>query len=144
MLPTVTVVVFVITTLFTTRGPPQPFHDATPRTLRYTLVPPATARGRVALAGSASFDGTLVRIAGSNMLYCSSRLTWNRRQTQPGWALQLRGGIGERYVVERSTDLRNWTPLITVTNSLGSVELPNVEQPASGNCYYRARLLSGN
>jgi uncharacterized delta-60 repeat protein len=121
-----------------------PFHDATARTLRYTLVPPATARGRVALAGSASFDGALVRIAGCNMLYCSSRLTWNPRQTQPGWALQLRGGIGERYVVERSTDLRNWTPLITVTNSLGSVELPNVEQPASGNCYYRARLLSGN
>jgi uncharacterized delta-60 repeat protein len=120
-----------------------PFHDATPRTLRYTLVPPTTALGRIALAGSASYDGTLVRIAGCNMLYCSSRLTWNRRQTQPGWGLQLTGEIGERYVVERSTDLTTWTGVTTVTNETGTVEVPNVGEPAARKCYYRARLVAG-
>jgi beta-xylosidase len=55
--------------------------------------------------------------------------------------MRLQGCVGGEYAIEGSTDLRNWTTLLTVTNRMGQVELPQFEEPKTGNSYYRARLV---
>jgi hypothetical protein len=51
---------------------------------------------------------------------------------------RLHGRMGERYVVEASTNLRDWTPVTTVTNTDALIILPT-ERSGRQN-FYRARL----
>ena len=56
-----------------------------------------------------------------------------------GFHLSLEGDAGVSYGIEASTNLLNWTPLITVTNSSGSL---NWVDPEAGNFsrrFYRAK-----
>jgi uncharacterized delta-60 repeat protein len=118
-----------------------PFCDATPRTLRYQLVPPAAASGPVSFAGSASFDGAFLPVGGSALLGSTSRLAWSPEPGTGRWALQVRGALGASYLIETSTNLVQWTPLTTITNSLSSVVIPNPVWTDSPQQYYRARLV---
>ena len=117
-----------------------PFCDATPRTLRYQLVPLAAASGPVRFAGSASLDGAALPIGGPALLCSTSRLTWSPEPGTGRWALQVKGDLGARYLIETSSNLVQWTPLTTITNSLGSVAIPNPVSTESPQQYYRARL----
>jgi len=118
-----------------------PFFDSAPRSLRCTLVPPATARRSVTLEGTASCDGIRTPVTGSGSMASGSRLLCVREAGQPGATMRLQGCVGGEYAIEGSTDLRNWTTLLTVTNRMGQVELPQFEEPKTGNSYYRARLV---
>jgi uncharacterized delta-60 repeat protein len=118
-----------------------PFCDATPRTLHYQLVPPAVASGQVRFAGSASLDGAAVPVGGPALLCSTSRLTWSPEPGTGRWALQVKGDLGARYMVETSTNLVQWAPMTTITNSLGSVVIPDPVSSESPQQYYRARLV---
>jgi hypothetical protein len=118
-----------------------PFCDATPRTLRYQLVPLAAASGPARFAGSASLDGAALPIGGPALLCSTSRLTWSPEPGTGRWALQVKGDLGARYLIETSSNLVQWTPLTTITNSLGSVVIPNPVSTESPQQYYRARLV---
>jgi len=52
----------------------------------------------------------------------------------------LKGGLGFRYDVEVSENLRNWTTLgtLTVTNARAAVSITDADPPASGHRFYRA------
>jgi hypothetical protein len=52
---------------------------------------------------------------------------------------RLHGRMGERYIVESSTNLRDWTPITTVTNTGGLIALPT--ERSSKQNFYRAVLV---
>ncbi|HWH68517.1 MAG TPA: hypothetical protein VNT26_03990, partial [Candidatus Sulfotelmatobacter sp.] len=118
-----------------------PFSDATPRTLRYQLVPPPAASGPISFLGSASFDGANTPVAGPAVISSTSRLTWTSQPEKGRWVLQLKGDRDAAYLVETSTNLVMWTPLTVVTNSLGQVEIP-APLTSQAQQYYRARLVT--
>jgi len=52
---------------------------------------------------------------------------------------RLHGSIGDRYTIQSSSNLRDWTTVATVTNVTGTIALP---KPLSGRQnFYRARLV---
>jgi len=50
------------------------------------------------------------------------------------------GAAGRNYAVECSTNLANWTDLLTLTNTTGALVFSN-NIPPEGNLFYRSRLL---
>jgi hypothetical protein len=118
-----------------------PFCDSTPRTLRYQLAPPAAASGPVRFVGSASLDGAALSVGGRAVICSTSRLSWGLQPETGRWALRLKGDPGARYLVESSADLLQWTPLTTITDPLGTVEIPITVSTRSLQQYYRARLV---
>jgi hypothetical protein len=118
-----------------------PFFDNVTRTLRYQLIPPADARGSVTLAGNASFDGVSTSVDGPAQLNSGSSLKWSAQPSNGGWTLRLQGELGTCYVVESSTDLVNWKSVATLTNKLGSIEVPATVVPQTPHLYFRAKAL---
>ncbi|HKQ38639.1 MAG TPA: hypothetical protein VJ063_11215, partial [Verrucomicrobiae bacterium] len=57
------------------------------------------------------------------------------------WQTQLRGGIGQRYAIQFSSDLLHWETISTATNLQGSVALQCAPRNKSGNGFYRAVLI---
>jgi hypothetical protein len=53
--------------------------------------------------------------------------------------LQLRGNIGSRYTLQRSTNLNTWSPLQTITAASETTAI-TVAAPSGGNVFYRAVL----
>jgi hypothetical protein len=53
--------------------------------------------------------------------------------------LQLRGNIGSRYTLQRSTNLNTWSALQLITATSETTAIP-VEAPSGGNVFYRAML----
>ncbi len=66
------------------------------------------------------------------------------RQEDGAYQLTVKGRTGMVYVVERSSDLSDWSPF--VTNTLRSITdaVPDAEGAAIGVTFYRIRLLSDN
>lgn len=55
--------------------------------------------------------------------------------------VMLTGPAGARVVIEATSDLKTWTPLMTVTNTLGSVQVCDPTDSGSPQRFYRARLV---
>jgi hypothetical protein len=51
---------------------------------------------------------------------------------------ELVGQPGERVLVEASTDLRTWVPLVTLTNAQGRIEFTDPDAPRHPQRFYRA------
>jgi hypothetical protein len=62
------------------------------------------------------------------------------RPAVSGFALELSGLSNRTYVTEFSTDLQNWSPLVTNQLTSGSVELLD-GRPEAGRRFYRARMM---
>jgi len=118
-----------------------PFYEATPRTVRYRIVPGPAINRRARFNGAVSFDGTLRSVQGPSETRSSSRLAWAAGPEHGRWDLQLEGDPGARYAIEVSSDLLNWTPLVSVTNKHGTVVIPRSALPEAHPRFYRARLL---
>lgn len=58
-----------------------------------------------------------------------------------GFRLTVVGQLGDRYQLERSADLASWTPLITLTNSLGLSQYSDSFNTNFSGRFYRALLL---
>ncbi len=95
--------------------------------------------------------GTEYRIAvdGFDGAQWTFRLNWHS-QIQPrflsiarvpaGALVTLTGAAGDRYEIQSSSDLANWTPLFSLTNAIGTVQFTD---PAAANLthrFYRALL----
>ncbi|HEY5914143.1 MAG TPA: hypothetical protein VJA21_26445, partial [Verrucomicrobiae bacterium] len=115
-----------------------PFFDCSARTLRYQLLPPVGSAGAVAFAGGASFDGSTALVSGSAAIRAGSRLSWKAQPGSSGLVLQLRAAAGLRYAIEVSEDLVRWSPLATVNNDSGLVEIPIIINSTHPQRYYRA------
>jgi uncharacterized delta-60 repeat protein len=115
-----------------------PFLDSNSRTLSYRVAPPASASGLAAFLGVASFDGTSAAIGGTRQLRAGCRLTAMSLPRGDRFALTVGGELGRRYVIEASTDLITWTPLVVVTNTLGRVEFSDSAWRIHKQRFYRA------
>jgi hypothetical protein len=62
------------------------------------------------------------------------------RQSGSKFQADFVGAAGRNYMVECSTNLLNWTNLITLTNTTGTLVFSN-NIPPEGNLFYRSRLL---
>jgi len=71
----------------------------------------------------------------------TSPLLLNARTDPQGvFASSLSGTPGAVYLIEASTDLRNWTPLTLVTNIAGTVDFTDTAASGLYERFYRARL----
>jgi len=95
--------------------------------------------------------GTVYRIAvdGFDGAQWSFRLNWHS-QIQPrfvsivrapaGVLLTLTGAAGDRYAIQSSSDLANWSPLLNLTNATGTVQFTDPSATNLTHRLYRALL----
>jgi len=55
--------------------------------------------------------------------------------------LTLNGTPGDRYALDATTNLLDWSEIATITNLTGTVQFTDVATPASAHRFYRARLV---
>ncbi len=119
-----------------------PFFDATPRALSYTTTAPGNAGGPVEFRGIAAFDDTAAAIARRTHVFSEGSITPPSVQVTPGtggsWQLTLQGSPDEVYVIEASTDLSAWSPILTVTNQAGGITITDPDQGQYPYRFYRA------
>jgi hypothetical protein len=120
-----------------------PFLDSTARTVSYQVSPPAGTGSIPApcFAGVASFDGRSVPIAAASEWPPVCRLQAGLSRQDASVQFIVRGVAGARFLIETTPDLVHWTPLVTVTNTLGSVQVCDPTANGSPQRFYRARLL---
>ena len=63
------------------------------------------------------------------------------RASESGFRITLVGRLGDHYQLEESTNLASWTPLVTLTNSLGLSQYADSFNTNSSRRFYRALLL---
>lgn len=118
-----------------------PFFESAPRTLSYQAVPPASASGAVAFTGVASFDGASIAVTGARHICAGSRLRVALNPATGRLALNLAGPIGNRHLIESSTDLARWLPLTAITASPDGVAVLLDSSLGEPQQFYRARRI---
>ena len=119
------------------------FLDSNPRTFRYTLTPPPGIASTAELRGTASFDGSVQPVTGSDRIIAvenSTLLTMPRceRLANGSVHLLLMGAPGQVCVLEASTDLQTWTVINELFLPDGQLEV--IDTPAGQNHFYRLRV----
>lgn len=120
-----------------------PFYDTEPRELTYEITPLPNASAAGSFTGLASFNGRSVSLAGVQQVLppgVAASPTLTRVSAANGQVLlQLGGSPGSRYILEASSDLREWSPIQTVTaDDRGSVNHA-VSQLGLAHRFFRAR-----
>jgi len=64
--------------------------------------------------------------------------TWFAPMCQEGYRFLLTGEFGGQYQIEASTDLVQWTPLVTLTNTYGTVQFTDASATNLPQRFYRA------
>jgi uncharacterized delta-60 repeat protein len=118
-----------------------PFFDNTPRTLSYAATPAPTTFGSASFRGVASFDGVSVVVAGTEQMVPSCRMTLGARDPGGARRLSLVGVMGAVYVLDASSDLVNWMPLATLTNTTGRLEFSDPAALQYRQRFYRAHQI---
>ena len=106
--------------------------------LVYEVLPPSTAKGDVAFAGAASFDGKSIVIGGRRTAKPGSQLANVRSNSQGQIEINLLGELGAKYSIEASSELVVWEHLTTVVNEIGSVTFSDPSAAKHENRFYRA------
>ncbi|GEM_PF-2049818 len=117
-----------------------PFFDQANRLLSYRVTPPTNIVSPGLFVGVAAFDrrGTVISGARQLNLVIPAQLEVLQYSVDSGLDLQLTGGEGEIYEIQKSTGLSNWSVWLVITNS------PNpslVQDPGATNAshgFYRA------
>ena len=121
------------------------FFDHEERTVSYRLQAASTGSAFGRLSGSASFDGWSVETAGLDTLLPEATgpqlhplvLTRNGEVT-----LKLTGEAGQRYQIQVSSDLIDWSAVATVTAAAdGQLEYREHAELADRQRFYRARRV---
>jgi hypothetical protein len=115
-----------------------PFFDDVPRQLTCQITPGIQAAGLFSFSGVGSFDGANILISGNRQTQDSCRLVLARPAPGGRPQLELHGRIGGEYLVEVSTNLLSWTPLLMVTNSSATVRFTDDSPVLSPQQFYRA------
>ena len=71
------------------------------------------------------------------------RLAASPRANGVGFEMNLTGAAGVAYEIEGSTDLANWMPITTLTNSSRATPFTDATATAYRQRFYRARQLGG-
>ena len=104
-----------------------PYFDDAARHMSYVAIPPAGAASVASFAGTASFDGTNVKISGQRQAIPGTMtvpITLTLRTAANGsLSLSFGGWADGVYRIESSEDLIQWSPFETVTNGIGVVDL---------------------
>src|SRR5207249_2606047 len=69
------------------------------------------------------------------------RLTASQPPDATGFSMNLIGGAGFTYAIEASTNLINWTPIITLTNSRRTIAWMDADATNCCQRFYRATQL---
>lgn len=67
-------------------------------------------------------------------------VTSTLQMTASGFNIQLSGPAGSNYVIEASTDLKNWTPIATNSAPSGTVSYIDTQASNYPSRFYRARI----
>ncbi len=101
-----------------------PFFDANPRMLTYQIIPPTNAATIAVFQGGAAFNNGTADAGGRRQTFRSDAAptlapAFVTPQFLPGTGMQvtLDGITNEVYSLQTSTDLTNWTTLLTFTNT---------------------------
>jgi uncharacterized delta-60 repeat protein len=84
-------------------------------------------------------DGLVRLIGDAPGLAC--HLTAERCPSTGQPRINLTGPVGAKILVEATSDFHTWTPVMTVTNTLGCVQVSDPTANGSKQRFYRARLL---
>lgn len=118
------------------------FIDGMPRTLTYSVTPPAGVASVGTFAGQFSFDGQQEQISFLNSVTINGtapiQIT-NSRRTSAGMHLQILGPAGQTAVIEASADLVTWTQLQSIFIPDGATEFTDESTSAAGHRFYRLR-----
>ncbi len=116
-----------------------PFFDHAARRLTYQAIAPPTAASTSVLEGSASFDGVSISTGTSPLARAACVLGVAGPAGRGPGRLRLAGPVGQRFVIEASTDLATWNPLAVVTIGPGPTEFSDPSASAFSQRFYRAR-----
>ena len=113
-----------------------PFTEESVKAVQYTLLPAATNTGPIAFGGVVSFDGANRLVQGDDRVRRAPRLALSPQPSEKRLVLQLGDDPGGELILETSTDLLHWTPVMTVTNQAGALQMP-VPVSSDAQRYYR-------
>ncbi len=117
------------------------FFDATPRTLSYTVTPPAGVGCLGDFNGEFSHDGSLLAIVSASVVVEAPtpiQITGVAAGLD-SVALDITGPVGQTAVIESSSDFVNWTEVQSIFIPDGEVGF-KTEPTASGALFYRLRV----
>jgi hypothetical protein len=119
-----------------------PFLDSAPRSLRYALTPPVSAREILTLRGQGSFDGRSQPAQGEALLAPAGWLEVDLSAGEGAFHLRLFGEPGREYLIEASTNLLDWIELGRVTASATATTFADTEAGQHAMRFYRVRPLA--
>ena len=70
----------------------------------------------------------------------SNIVTTGTGKLASGFKIQLSGPPGSNYVIQASTDLKNWTPIATNAAPTGSISYTDAAAKSLSSRYYRAKI----
>lgn len=116
---------------------------ATSSTLTLTNVQPANAGDYDVLvtnpAGSLASAPAHLTVTSGSFQFASANVLSN------GWVLLIfSGSAGTQYVIEASTNLVNWTPIVVLPGTNGPLPFVDTNAPSFSSRYYRAYLATAN
>ncbi|MDB6135842.1 MAG: outer rane adhesin like protein [Verrucomicrobiales bacterium] len=120
------------------------FFDSSPRTLTYSVTPPAEMAGTGHFRGRVSVDGHVADIRSLDPAVSFRGAIPVRIDsctlTASGAALHVTGPAGQTAVIEGSGDLSAWTQLKSIFIPEDGIEFTDHTAPASGSRFYRLRI----
>ena len=114
-----------------------PFFDPQVRQLTYDATADFAVGSTGEFAGVASFDGSNAAVTGQNQTQATSRVESLSRAPDGTIQLQLRGLTGRTYRIEVSTDLWQWTTLVTRTSQDGTLSFQDSAGSSGQPRFYR-------
>jgi hypothetical protein len=115
-----------------------PYLDGSPREMSYEIATDPGSPDVVNFTGAASFDGVSVATGGQRQSQAASRLGFVRQLRSGEFEFSVAGRQHEKYVIEVSTNLEDWTPLTTALNQNGTVVFADPEGARASLRFYRA------
>ena len=90
--------------------------------------------------GSVISSNATLLVLGSTVSNVVSFVASGTGLTASGFKIQLAGPSGSNYVIQASSDLKNWSPIFTNAASTGNITYTDVTASAISFRYYRAKL----
>lgn len=115
-----------------------PYFDGAPREMSYEIVTDAAAPDVLTLTGVASFDGVSLPTGGQRQSHAASRLVLRRQLPSGEFQMSVNGRQHQKYVIEVSTNLEDWTELTTAWNQNGTIVFSDPEAASASLRFYRA------